>query len=484
MATSDSTVLETPRILLVGAGKGVGVSTLTLGLISALRRASVSVATGKVGPTLVTTTHHRRVSGRLAHSFDPWMLSARQCIDSLARLSSGAEMMIIEGQLGLHDERLEDGSFVTEAELSLILKTPVVLVINARGLGESVAALVAGYAQYHPKLSIRGVIANFVEDDAHDEQLRFAITRLAEQIPALTYLGGVRSGDATLLGGIEGAGHFDNASLLSRSRLVAAADLVQASVDLNALQRVAATASPIEAFGVRYSSSSGISRVAVADDQAFHMLYQENLDLIRRSGAELVAFSPLADQKLPSRIKGVYLPSGYMHLYASDLEANVGLMDSLRNFAFSGGAIFAEGNAVGMLCNEVELFGGRVFSMSGILPATASAIVSESHYMEPVYCEVSVRSENIVAAEGMRFRGVRDIRFAIRLREAVVSCFDTVDRTELNTTNPEGPLIVQEGLSPLPNVLATTVSANWASEPLLAQHFTRMLRSIDLTPAK
>ncbi len=453
--------------MVVGTGRKVGTSTIAQGLLIALKRAGLSVAVGKVGPDIVDTTHHRRISGRLTHSLDLWMLSAEQLNHCLCRLSGGAEFILLEGQSGIFDNYPSDYAVKLEAEVASMLGTPVVLVVDGRGYAESIAALVRGFASYQKNFPIAGVIVNWVRDDAHNKLLRAAI----EGQGGVRYLGGVPVGDPMMISGAQVAGAEENPSLLTRNRVMAVGDLVQKAIDLTAIREVAKTATPLPTTKAILAGLPRRCRIAVADDAAFHLTFQDNLDLIRRAGAELVAFSPLADIKLPSDAGGLYLPNAYMTLYAADLEANEAIRTAIREFANAGGAIYAEGGAVAYLCKRLVAPGGEKYTMVGLIPGTATAVNTTNENVETMYCEITAREETVITRIGDKFRGMRESKWLVRLEEKVLNCFQMRDRRVLLDQNQRDTPPAMEGLSPLPHVIATTIVPHWGSNPRMATMF-------------
>ncbi len=465
--------MTVPRVMVVGTGCGVGTSTIIQGLIVALKRSGVSLALGKVGSSLVDATHQRRLAGRLAHTLDFWMLSKPQVHSSLARLSVGAELVIIEGQYGLFDTRPQDFSFQRDADFAARFGIPVILVVDARGYREGIAALVKGFMTFFPDAKLFGVIANWVESEEHGECIRSAI----EALRGPRYLGGVPRSEAlqpflSVQGGVE-----ENKSLLTRNRIIAAGDLIGNSIALNLLREGAAAAPQLEVDPETLQALPRQCRIAVADDASLHLTIQDNLDLIRRAGAEIVAFSPLADVKLPARTSALYIPSGYVGLYAADLQANQAIRAAIREFAQQGGAIYGEGDAVAYLFEEVMTRKGEKFSMVGLIPGVATEVVDAVGQERLSYCELVSREDTIMSRTGDRFRGVRDNRWIYRSDQKAVQCFQLRDRTTLlRAEGRESPGHL-EGFSPLPHVVTTTVQLHWGSLPSMARMFCDSARA-------
>lgn len=455
--------VSVPRLAIVGAARGVGVSTITLGLLNALKKHQKhTIAVGKVGSFLIQNTHYRRITGLLSYSLHPWMLNRDQIRESVARLSSGAERVLIEADLPLYDYYPDDYGFGTEAELATFLEAPVILVVDAAGYGESIAAVVRGFVTLYEGVNVAGVICNNVKDPEQNERIKRAI----EALHATFYLGGLPDSDVLTK---EGENISDeNPSLLKRSFVFAATELVEKHLNLDLIEKIFQQSGTFQVRKSILSSRSRACKIAVADDMAFHLTFQSNLDLLRREGAELVAFSPLVDRKLPTGVNGVYLPGGFVHLYAQDLSANAHMHRALQAFAESGGIVYAEGSAVGYLCKTVAITSSAKLTMAGLIPGHATLVDENRAGGAEMLVEVRSVEESAVTREGDRFRALRDYMWAIRLERSVTNCFELHPR---NSVGAADDVAVIEGFAPQPNVLATSLQPHWASNPILARVF-------------
>lgn len=453
--------------MLAAPSAGAGLSTVALGLVVQFKRKGVPVAIAKVGHSLIDTTHYRRVSGRLSHSLDLWMLDKKRLKESFARLSGAAELVIIEAEGGFYDWTGSSDSFFDICGFSNALDAPVILVVDASGQRESIAATVKGFTEFVPKNRIKGIIANRVKDRRHEEAVRTAI----ELLNGPRFVGAIYEGASEAFADDGGAVSEGNPSLLARNRLLALGDLISTGIDLEEILKISLSSGTTTVPKSVVASANRRCRIAVADDAAFHLSIQDNLDLLRRNGAEIVAFSPLADLRLPPKTAGVYLPGGYVHLYAGELSANKSFIESFREFAASGGPVYAEGSAVAYLCNKVSLYEGAEHEMCGVLPGVAHSVELAKKIVEPIHCEVSTLEATIIGPTGERFRGVRDTRWMIKGREDVLTCYRVCDRAILEKADSGSMRYSQEGFSPSPHVLASLVHAHWGSNPSLARNF-------------
>lgn len=321
-----------------------------------------------------------------------------------ARCHTAPDIALIEGVMGLHDGASATATTGSTAELALLLDLPVVLVIRARGMARSTAAMVMGYAALEPGLRIAGVICNEVGGPGHREMLRDALTHHCPDIPLLgmvprdtsletpsRHLGLALAGErneATFLAGLAGTmeKHVDIDTLL------AAIAPAHAGTDAHAVpqdsDQIPLTPAPFRPVAAeRMSSASGAHRlaasapvastptitvasrvpVAVARDEAFSFLYAENLALLSEAGMDVRFFSPVADAALPDGVRGVLLPGGYPELHARRLAANHAMRAALRDFAATGRPVNGECGGYMYLMDMLETPEGA-FPMCGCLP--------------------------------------------------------------------------------------------------------------------
>ena len=351
--------------VIAGTESGVGKTTVTGGVLGALRRRALRVQPFKAGPDYIDPSYHARAAGRPSRNLDAWMLPPAALRELFGRACAGADVAVVEGVMGLFDGRAGEDEAGSTAQIAKLLGLPVVLVVDAGRMARSAAAMVLGYQRFDPALTVAGVILNNVASDGHFAMCRAPI----EAITGVPVLGRLpHRPDLTLperhLGlvpTVEGPAadtYFDE--------LVA---LTAREVDLDALLRLAAPVQPGEETGLFPSQPQPVqARLAVALDRAFSFYYEDTLDLLAAWGAEVVPFSPLADAALPAGVDGVYIGGGFPELYAAELAANRPLIASLRRAAAAGLPVYGECGGLMYLGESIEDFDGRVHPMTGIVP--------------------------------------------------------------------------------------------------------------------
>jgi len=357
--------MRVPRVLVIaGVSSGVGKTTVTLGLVEALRRRGLAVQAFKVGPDFIDPGLHALVTGRPSYNLDGWMCGRDHALDTVARHASDADVALVEGVMGCFDGidgTSEDGS---TAQVAKWLGAPVVLVIDARSQSRSAGAVVLGFERFDPDLRVAAVIANRVGGDLHGRWVRQAIAASCRAVP----VGAIARDEALTLperhlGLVTAAEGLLTPEL--RQRL---GDVIERSVDVDRLLALGAPVHTATGSSAARSAPPRV-RIGVAHDTAFQFYYAENLDLLRAAGAELVCWSPLADRELPD-VDGLYIGGGYPELHAARLAANADLHTALRRFAEAGKPIYAECGGLMYLAEAIEDLDGVTHRMVGLLPAT------------------------------------------------------------------------------------------------------------------
>ena len=351
----------TSGLVIAAPRSGSGKTTVTLGLLAALRRRGLVVAPAKTGPDYIDPAFLARAAMREAVNLDPWSMSAARLKSLAATQSIGADLLLVEGVMGLFDGAADNTG--STADLAELLALPVILVVDAERQSQSISPLVAGFANWRPGVRIAGTILNRVASMKHERMLLEALT--ATGIPCLgaiprdaalaipdRHLGLVLPGEVTA---------FD-------TFLDAAAEAVAAYIDLPRLQSLSA---PIAQGGNAPAPLPPLGqRIAVARDDAFAFLYPHILDGWRAMGAELSFFSPLADQAPAADADAVYLPGGYPELHAATLASAANFKAGLTAARDRDALLYGECGGFMVLGETLVDKAGQGHAMTGLLPVT------------------------------------------------------------------------------------------------------------------
>jgi cobyrinic acid a,c-diamide synthase len=327
-----------PRLVVAGTHSGVGKTTVATGLMAAMSRRGDRVAPAKVGPDFIDPGYHALATGRAGRNLDAWICGEDRIAPLAAKAANGADVLVVEGVMGLFDGASEPGSPASTAHVARLLDAPVVLVVDASAMSGSVAALVHGYATFDASVRVAGVVLNRVGSPAHETMLREALGPIG--IPVLGVL--ARADELAWRDRHLGLVPVVEQREAVQKSLERLADTVDASCDLEAISALARAASRLPAAEAPTARPSGRARVAVAGGPAFSFTYPDNLELLQQAGAELVPFDPRADAALPAEADAVYAGGGFPEVFVEELAANRPLLDDARDRVGRGLVTWAE----------------------------------------------------------------------------------------------------------------------------------------------
>ena len=351
-----------PRIVVSGTHSGVGKTTVATGLMAALAARGLRVASAKVGPDFIDPSYHAVATGRPGRSLDAW-LSGDALLPSLAASGSeDADVLVVEGVMGLFDGSSEPGCDGSTAAVARLLDAPVVLVVDASAMSGSVAAVVHGYRDLDRRVRVAGVVLNRVAGEGHATMLREALQPLG--VPVLGAL-------------------FDDPQLVWRERhlgLVPVAEhpaevrvaverlgaVIERACDVAAVLAAARAAPPHHVAAAPTAAAVGGVRIALASGPAFSFTYPENVALLAAAGAELVPFDPLVDERLPDGCAALYAGGGFPEVFAGALGGNRPLLDDVGRHLARGMLVWAECGGLVWLCEALD-----GVAMVGAIPAEA-----------------------------------------------------------------------------------------------------------------
>ena len=320
--------MTAPALIVSAPRSGTGKTTVTLALLAALRRRGLTVQAAKAGPDYIDPAFHTAATGRGSVNLDSWAMGPALLDGLVNQAATDSDILVIEGVMGLFDGiGGVPGRTGATADLAARLRVPVVLVIDVSGQSQSAAALLRGFASHRPGVRIAGVVLNRVGSDRHERLVASAIEDL--QIPIL----GVLPRDEAIalperhLGLVQAGEHGD-----LEARLAALADLAERHLDLDAIMNLAVPPRVASVAGQAALPPPGM-RIALAQDAAFTFVYPHVVQGWRQAGAEIVPFSPLADEGPGDACDACWLPGGYPELHAGQLAAAHNFKTTLARFA-------------------------------------------------------------------------------------------------------------------------------------------------------
>ena len=416
-----------PRLVVAAPASGQGKTTVATGLMAALRARGLAVSGHKAGPDYIDPGYHALATGRPGRNLDPVLCGEDLIAPLFAHGAAGADIAVVEGVMGLFDGR-GTTSFGSTAHVARLLGAPVLLVVDAAAQGRSVAALVAGFAGYDPRVRLGGVILNRVGSARHEEILRAALDDLGVPV-----LGALRRDDAVMVPsrhlGLVPVAEREGPARRALDRL---GTVVGAAVDLDAVLRLAASAGPLPTAAWSRPRSLGPTHrarhprpthprhraprpaadrpprrrpvVAVAGGAAFSFSYAETAELLTAAGADVARVDPLRDEALPPGTAALVLGGGFPEVHVADLAANERLRADVARLARAGRPVIAE--CAGLLYLARELDGQP---MCGVLDATAGMTAR----LTLGYRDATAAADSVVAPAGAAVRGHEFHRTAI-----------------------------------------------------------------------
>jgi cobyrinic acid a,c-diamide synthase len=363
--------------------------------MAAFTRRGLTAAPFKCGPDFIDPGYHNLVTGRTSINLDGWMCPADFVRETFHLHASGAVVALIEGVMGLFDGIGASSGEGSSAQVAVIIGAPVVLVVNARGMAASAAALVKGFAEFDPCVRLAGVVFNNVGSDAHAELLRSA---LASALPEVSVFGCIPRDDSLAIPSRHLGLVTAEDNPLPHEFIDRLADMAEKFLDLDGLAGLGFNSTQTEYGAQTEYGFEPLVRIAVARDAAFCFCYADNLRLLREAGAEAVFFSPLDDGGLPPDIAGIYLPGGYPELYTERLSANVGMRKAIMSAIDDDMPVYAECGGLIYLSEGLEEAGDFV----GVFPVRARMLPKRKALG---YRQVETCVDSLIGPKGTVARG-------------------------------------------------------------------------------
>jgi cobyrinic acid a,c-diamide synthase len=385
-------------LIIAAASSGSGKTTVTLALLALLKRRGVAVASCKVGPDYIDPQFHGRATGRPCFNLDSWAMRPATLAHLMQQAARDAELLIVEGVMGLFDGAPGDADLApgSTAEIAVRTQLPVALVLRAKGIGATAAALLQGLKRHHRDVQVAGVIFNEVGGERHRTMLAQAAVRA--DLPVLGYLPAFD--DIALpsrhLGLVQAREHDSFDRYLDRLCAHFAPHL-----ELDALCALGTAPAITQSEAVHAMPPLG-QRIAVADDVAFGFSYAATLLGWRAAGAEIMPFSPLAGEAPDQAADAIYLPGGYPELHAGTLAANDAFLAGLRRAASRGTTIYGECGGYMTLGEGLIDAQDQRHAMAGLLPVITSFAERKLHLG---YRQGTLLAGSPLGETGRAFRG-------------------------------------------------------------------------------
>jgi len=444
-------------VVIAGTKSGSGKTTLSLGIMAALAKRGFGVAPFKVGPDFIDPGHHRRITGMTCRNLDGWMLSKEYNLENFERNTQDSDMAVVEGVMGLYDGYDGKSEAGSTAQMAKWLGLPVILVVDAKSMARSAAAVIMGFERFDPGLHFAGVIFNNLGSHRH---LQYLIDAVGENVK-IPSLGGLVIDEKIAiperhLGLVTQEDHT-----LDQETINLLADIVEKSIDLDLLVKnlpeinISKHLKPLS----RGPRNKNV-RIAVAKDNAFCFYYQDNLELLEGQGAELAFFSPIAGDNLPQDIDGLYIGGGYPELFGNKLAKNRKLRDRIKEKSDAGMPIYGECGGFMYLCEALLDQHGKRYPMSGCFPFTTRMF---PRLKALGYREITLTRDTVIGNQGMIVRG-HEFHYSELIINTpdVPNAYRISDRSGLDKP-PDGYVVKR--------TLGSYNHLHFGSQPQAAKHF-------------
>ena len=385
-------------VIIAGTGSGAGKTSITTGLLSKLSK-SMKVQAFKVGPDFIDPMYHSLATGRTARNLDTFMMS-KETVRNLVHYSSrDADLCVIEGVRGLYEGLSGISDECSTAEMAKLLGLPVILVVNARSLTRSAAAIINGFKSFDKDVNIAGVIYNNVSNSQHERKLREATERYTD-----TEIVGIVRRDSKK---IIGERHLGLKTINENGKKdIEPLEGMVSEVDIDRLMQIA-EASEIDASDARCpftQHKSGI-KAAVPMDDAYCFYYNENIECMKAAGMDVTTFSPVAGDSLPDA-DFYYLGGGYPELFLKEISENRDFLDGLKIASEDGKMILGECGGLMSLCSSIEDKEGK-YRMSGVFDAESrmcgrhgpTYVIADTTDDNPLFPRMTIRGHEFHYSE-------------------------------------------------------------------------------------
>lgn len=382
--------MKIPRIVLAGATSGVGKTSISCGLIYALKNSGYSVQPFKVGPDYIDPSYLSNISGYDTCNLDAWLMGSNHVLKSFIT-NSKCDISVIEGVMGFYDGFGGDSNFASTFHIANIIKAPVILILDASKTSRSIAATALGFKKFHRNSRICGIILNKLGSSKHE-----SLCRQALECTGIPVLGAIyRHSDMTLE-----SRHLGLIPALTKNiqkKLLLTSKMISDSLDVSKILDIINVSSPLPTITKPKIKKPKVT-ISVALDNSFNFYYRDNLNALKREGAHLEFFSPINGKLADS--DGIYIGGGFPEVLGSQLEKNQTMKTKIKKLSDADMPIYAECGGLMYLTKFIH-FGKKRYKMTGIFNAETQM----TKKMTLNYTKGKVVSKSIISNKPHTFHG-------------------------------------------------------------------------------
>ena len=380
--------MKIPRFVLAGSSSGVGKTLVSCGLILALKKKGYSVQPFKVGPDYIDPSYLSSISGNLTRNLDVWLMGKKGTLESFVR-NSNADISLIEGVMGYFDGFSGDSNFSSTHHVASILKSPVILVLDASKTARSIAATALGFIKFHNNSRISGIILNKLGSSKHANLCRQALEPL--KIPILGFI--PKDSDLSLESRHLGLIPTKEINL-EEHKLKKIVEFI----DIDKLIEISKKTENLVKITPKKSTKAKTT-ISIALDNSFNFYYQDNIESLQREGAKINFFSPTSDSKIP-KCDGLYIGGGFPEIQGKQLSKNQKMKKLIKKFAEDDNPIYAECGGLMYLTDSIS-YGKKKFKMIGLF--NGETVMTKK--MKLNYTKGSIQNSCIISPKLRNFHG-------------------------------------------------------------------------------
>lgn len=385
------------RIMLAAPSSGSGKTLITCGILQALKNRDIKLAAFKCGPDYIDPMFHSRIMGISSKNLDSFFTEEEMTRYLFGREAAKADFSVIEGVMGYYDGLAGKSTKASAYDLACVTKTPVILIVDCKGMSVSLGALIKGFAEYKTNSQIAGVILNRMSEGLYPR-----IKEQIEQELHLPVLGYVPMVSEYVIEsrhlGLVTPNEIEN----FQENLRGLAQILERTIDLDQLQKIGEGAPKLQWQEAKLPSFRTDVKIGVAMDEAFCFYYRDNLELLEHFGAKLSYFSPIHDTMLPKDLDGLIFYGGYPELYAEQLSKNTEMLEEIRNLLRNKIPYLAECGGFMYLHEQMEDMEGRTYPMVGEVKGIAYRTKKLSRFG---YVTLEASKDQILGKSGMICQG-------------------------------------------------------------------------------
>lgn len=403
--------MKIPRLVLAGSSSGVGKTSISCGLIMALKKSGHTVQPFKVGPDYIDPSYLSSISSRPTVNLDVWLMGKKGTLDSFVQHST-CDISLIEGVMGYYDGFSGDSNHSSTHHVATILKSPVILVLDASRAARSVAATALGFVKFHKNSQIRGIILNKLGSHKHEILCRQALESL--KIPIVGCIPrldeNLESRHLGLIPTTESHAH--------KQKITKVAKAISQYIDTKKLVQICNNVQSLPKPPIQKTRSQN-TVIAIALDSSFNFYYHDNIENLRQAGAKIKFFSPISDKTLP-KCDGLYMGGGFPEVQSSLLSKNHTMKKAIKKFAEDQKPLYAECGGLMYLTSTIT--NKKTHKMVGLF--SGDTIMTSKPKLN--YTDAISAHDSIMFKKGRSFHGhefhyskitniPRDARFAYDL---------------------------------------------------------------------